>query len=286
MPELDAAALDRLTACVLAALANDEVVGPTTLTFLLTRYAATDRDDIAEALGLALAAAVDDQRPSLSLRQQAEWTRAFAAAAVMSNDSRIHEAVARGVQQIREQWRTPGRADTATKARAITACLHAVPVSHESNLLAASVDELERLVNDCYEPGAGMGDLDAQLSSASALLAAHILTGRVPYSMLADELMQLTWRGAWDAPAGGFLNKTDAADPKPFVANCDAALVCCRLAVLHRDPAYRTTAVTSSNADYLQLAGSTIASQSPRVHALGASAAPYGLALAEWLKLQ
>ena len=90
--------------------------------------------------------------------------------------------------------------------------------------------------------------------------------------MLADELMQVALRAPWAS--------------EPFEFNCRAALVCARLAELYGDAEYRQLAVTSADGDYGREAARVLASQSARARELGAAAAPYGLALAQWLNLQ
>jgi hypothetical protein len=145
-------------------------------------------------------------------------------------------------------------------------------VVESPNLLGAAVNELERIVAAHYEPGRGMGALEDQIATASTLLTAYVLTGRVPYSMLADELVRAALRTSWAS--------------RSFEFNCEAALVCVRLAELHRDADYRRMAVTSANGDYGQEAARVLACQLPRVRDLGTAAAPFGLALAQWLNLQ
>ena len=80
----------------------------------------------------------------------------------------------------------------------------------------------------------------------------------MPYSMLADELMQVALRTAWAS--------------RPFEFNCEAALVCARLAELHSAADYRQAAVTSAN-DYGQEAARVLSCQLPRVRDLGTAAA-------------
>ena len=74
MPGLDeraAVAIDWLTERVLTALANDEPVDPVALTLLLRRYCSTDRADLADALGPALARVVErDPAPADSATSQ------------------------------------------------------------------------------------------------------------------------------------------------------------------------------------------------------------------------
>ncbi len=73
-----------------------------------------------------------------------------------------------------------------------------------------------------------------------------MLTARLPYAMLADELMQLVVH----APSG----ERDA----PFALTCEAARVFCRLAALHHDDEYRRTAVLAVDTDYVREATQTL----------------------------
>jgi hypothetical protein len=272
---LDASVLEWLTAGVLDALSRDEPVGPVALTFLLGRYAATDREDVGEALGHALAAAVESAPSVSGLAERTAWTLLFAHAARVSDDPRVRDAATSGVGQLSVPWSSDdgshGVHDISARMRAIEACLVAVHIVESPNLLGAAVNELERLIAAHYEPGQGMGTLEDQVATASALLTAHVLTGRVPYSMLADELMQVALRTPWAS--------------RPFEFNCEAALVCARLAELHSAADYRQAAVTSAN-DYGQEAARVLSCQLPRVRDLGTAAAPFGLALAQWLNLK
>jgi len=132
------------------------------------------------------------------------------------------------------------------------------------------------------EPGGVRGQLADHVRSASALLTAFSLTGRLPYSMLAEELMQFARRTLWDDRHGGFF---DPSGVRPFRLNCEAARVLCRLSVLHRDDEYRQVAVLASDADYGRDAALTLASQTSVYRQHGPSSAVYGFALAEWLAL-
>ena len=273
---LDASVLEWLTTCTLDALSRDEPVGPAALTFLLSRYAATDREDVGEALGRALAAALEQWPSARGMAERTAWTLLFAHAARVSDDPRVRDAVKSGIEQLSVPWSSgvdsPGATDISTYLRAVEACLVAAQVVESPNLIGAAVNELERLVGAHYQPGQGMGALEDQIATASALLTAYALTGRVPYSMLADELVQVALRTPWAS--------------RPFEFNCEAALVCARLAELHRDADYRLAAVTSSNGDYGQETARVLSCQLPRVRDLGTAAAPFGLALAQWLNLQ
>jgi uncharacterized protein YyaL (SSP411 family) len=99
-------------------------------------------------------------------------------------------------------------------------------------------------VRSAYEPGEVLAgaDVNVQLHSALAFLTAFELTGRLPYSMLAEELLQIARRQWWDHDAGGF--GTD------FRANATGAQLLCRLAALHRDADYAASAVVAPDAKY------------------------------------
>jgi len=53
-----------------------------------------------------------------------------------------------------------------------------------------------------------------------------------------------------------------------------------------RDEDYQRTAVLPVGADYAESAGVRLAALEPEARQLGVAAAPFGLALAEWLDLQ
>ena len=124
---LDAGVMEWLTTCVLAALARDEPVGPAGLTFLLERYAATGRQDVGEALGRALAAAVENAPTVSATAERTAWTALFGHAARVSDDPRVRHAATSGVEQLSARWTTDlasGAADdVSTRTRAVEACL-------------------------------------------------------------------------------------------------------------------------------------------------------------------
>ena len=166
----------------------------------------------------------------------------FAEAAAVSDDDRVHEAAAGLAAVLRESW---GRErEVAVGAAGVDACLRAEASRHSGASLQAAIDELERLVGSAYEPGEGVSRAVAgrrvrladHVSAASALLTAFECTGRLPYSMLAEELMQFVARTLWDAGAPGFVDGEPAS--KPFALNCEAASVLCRLAALHGSDEY------------------------------------------------
>jgi hypothetical protein len=144
-----------------------------------------------------------------------------------------------------------------------------------------AIDELERLVCRAYQPGDGIahtihshahtrGNLGDHVRSASALLTAFEISGRLPYSMLAEELMQTTRR--------------DLQGAGEFVARCVGCRVLCRLAALHADAAYRGAAVIAPDVDYRADAERILVELSSHPLARESGAGEYGLALLAWLE--
>ena len=273
---LDETTIDWLTHSVCEALARDEPVGPTALTFLLRQYAATGRDDIAVSLGRGLAAALETSFASAPCRERAAWAGLFANVAVASDDPRVRAMAIDLVDRLKCEVAP----EAGVRARSLRARLEASHALGNSESLREVVSELESFVSERYQPGQPFGVLDDQLGIAAALLVAHTVTGRLPYSMLADELMQSAVHAWWDEQAGAFVNARE------FELNCEAASLCCGLARLHRDDAYREAAVIPVDADYRGRAERVLRSQAPLVRTLGVGAACYGLALADWLDLQ
>ena len=302
MPGLDeraAVAIDWLTERVLTALANDEPVDPVALTLLLRRYCSTDRADLADALGPALARAVErDPAPPGSATSQpdhdAYWLTLLVEASAVSDDARLLDAAAALIAHLRQRW---GRSQSVEPvALAIDACLFAADLFNPQELVPDAVDELERIIGAGYRPGAGLaheasepdgarGRLGDHVRAASALLTAYERTGRLPYAMLAEELMQFARRTLWDDKDGGFYEQP-GTDAKPFALNCEAARALCRLAALHRTPEYAKAAVLAPDADYDGDAARTLTAIEPSYRNYGANAAIYAVALGEWLGLR
>lgn len=267
---------------ILDACAREESIDPRALQLLLRRLSATGRPDLAVPLGDALARALDRIANESPDEDGDRWLAVFSEAASMSDDARLGRAACALLTQMRSQWSR----DVVDRAmRSIDASLSALGVAGSPGLAAAAVDALERVVAGAYRPGEGMaheigaprfagGDLADHVSSASALLAAYALTDRLPYAMLADELMQYTIRCA------------DRYSGASFADRCDEARVFCRLGMLHRNDDYRESAVMSAGLDYVSEAARRLALLEPLVEARGVAAAPFGLALAEWLNLQ
>jgi hypothetical protein len=239
------------------------------LMFLLRHFAATDRDEIRETLGHALTAALESYNAESSVAGRAAWLLLLRAAAALSDDERLALAAGGLTASLRRDW---GSAmSVADAAYAVEACLRAADLDADAAgpLVTAAVDELERIVGRAYGPGEGIGDYADHVRTAAALLTAYDTTGRLPYAMLAEELMQGSKR-------------TPARD-RAFVIECEAARVFCRLAVLHDDNDYRAAAILAPNADYRADASRILASLAPRARVDGA--AIYGLALSEWRSL-
>jgi hypothetical protein len=97
------------------------------------------------------------------------------------------------------------------------------------------------------------------------LLTAYGLSGRLPYSMLAEELVHQA-------------NRMAAPD---FVTACLAARVLCRLAALHADPEYRARAVVTPHADYGRDAARLLSAAAGDPAARGSGRGIYALALLE-----
>jgi hypothetical protein len=286
--DLNASTVEWITGRVLEGIARQETetVSPAALIFLLRRYGATSRDDLREALEPALDWATSELPRLACADDRAGWLSVFTEAAAISDSAVLREAAAGLVSRVRGEWRTATAVDDSMQS--IAASLSAVNLCDPRELVPYAIDELERIIAAAYQPGVGMahtigapafarGGLDDQMRSAGALLTAHTLTDRLPYSMLAEELVQCARRTRWDPQRGGFL--------APYASNCEAALVLCRLAALHRDAEYRAAAVVAPDADYEGDAGRTLAAQAPALGERGLDAALFGLALDEWLRL-
>jgi hypothetical protein len=282
--------IERVTDTVLQALARDEPPTAAALTFLLRRYSATARDDLRNALEPALARGLE-LWPHASSAERAGWLSLFAEAAAASDDERLRAAAVELTASLRADW---GRAtEVDATASGLDACLSASEVLLDRRqLVSEAIDELERIVGAAYRPGEGVahgvgrdaprGRLADQVAAASALLTAHQRTGRLPYSMLAEELMQFARRTLWDSELAGFYDGDCGA--KPFALNCEAARVLCRLALLHGTDEYRAAAVIASDADYGRDAALTLIVLAPAAEQSGLLAAVYGLAVGDWLQ--
>ena len=286
------ASLTSLTGRVVESLARNDDVDAMALMFLIRRYIATKRDDLANALGLALTRALDRDARAESLEARARWLTLFAEAATVSEDERIGVAAADLVSWLRQCW---GRVEEVEQLMlSIDACLKASEVFDPRELVPKAIDELERTIGRTYQPGAGVahkvsepgcerGRLGDQVRAASALLTAYMGTGRLPYAMLAEELVQYARRTLWDEQGGFFDGPARAS--KPFVLNCEAARVLCRLATLHDAKEYCELAVIAPGSNYRDDATRTLETLGSSHREHGVNAAMYGIALGEWIEI-
>jgi uncharacterized protein YyaL (SSP411 family) len=170
----------------------------------------------------------------------------------------------------------------------VSAFLRAAALFDDASLRDFALKSLETVILPGYAPGRGVahstnkevtGLLTDQIRVASALIWAHASTDRLPYSMLAAELMQFAIRTMWDAESGSFRDR-GSADPRadigllrepvrPFDINCQAASVLERLAAMTGETGYHDRAVT--------ILGS-LAQEYQRQDLFGA---PYALAIRE-----
>jgi len=276
-----AGAVDRLTDAVLAALTY-EAPAPHAVRFLIRRYVATGRDDIRDRLEPALTRALDAWHDA-PRDDQAGWLMLFAESAAVSDDERVRDAALGLFHSLQAGWGRDRR--VAAAAAAVDACLRVDVPGLPADGVQRAVDELERLVTLTYQPGEGLTSgggapsLADHVRAASALLTAFERTDRLPYSMLAEELMQAAARALGSADGAGFTDGDSVA--KPFALNCEAASVLCRLAALHASGEYRSAAVVAGGADYARDAGRILRSLAPAAPDLGQAGAVYGLAAAD-----
>ncbi len=259
--ETIAAAVECVTRDVMDALTRGEAPTPDALRVLLRVYAATGRDDIRDALERGLADALEISAGSSS-ESAARWLVLFAETADASDDERVRGAASNLALKVRMLWGSA--CPVALVAVSADACLRA------NCDVQAAVNELERLVSRNYEPGEGLGgSADDEVRFAGALLTAFSVTGRLPYAMLAEELLQRSRR-----------TLVGAAD-MPFALGCDASAVLSRMAALHQDDDYRAAAVMAPDADYAADAALILERLAADVPGRGLGGAAYALAAGE-----
>jgi hypothetical protein len=272
LQDLPAAELNAITARLIAALAGDQPTSAECTRFLLRQYLGAERDDLRDALGSGLAQALTQAAGDPTVVGRAAWLTLFVEASAIADDERILEAIGELLSALRAESRTLRAVNEA--AASVDACLRASSLFDPAEIVPDAIDQLERVIGGAYQPGEGVrGGPSDQVRAASALITAYEITGRLPYSMLAEELMQLA-------------RQSPAVDTD-LVLHCETARVLCRLAALHADADYRGAAVIAVNADYRSDAARILMAQSAR--ALNASpdeAAVYGLALRELMALR
>jgi uncharacterized protein YyaL (SSP411 family) len=271
--------LEEVATRAAAAVSGDEPADAAVATFLLRHYLRSGVAELREPLGLALAQALALAGSDASVAGRAAWLTLLVEATAVAEDDRLLPAVEQLVAALREAWPDHTRIDEV--AVSAEACLRAAEIVEPGGLVQDAIDHLERVIGGSYRPGEGLvRDRDGvrvrcsladHVRGASALLTAFELTGRLPYSMLAEELIAIAGR-----------------KPPPdadLVIQCEAARVLCRLASLHDDPGYRGAAVVATGADYRAQASRILAAQSSHARAgTPSAAAAYGLALLDLLK--
>jgi hypothetical protein len=215
---------------------------PSAVLFMLRSYTASGREEMRAAIEAGLTGGLQAVAADLDPRRRCQWLGVFAEAAAVSDDERLVESV--------------------------------------QSYLPSTIDGLERLVRSGYEPGQVLdgADLNDQMLSAVAFLTAFELTGRLPYSMLAEELLQIARREWWDDSTGGFGDN--------FSANAIGAQLFCRLAALHRDADYAASAVVAPGATYALDAERILTSLEPIARTHLDAVAEYGMALLDWFALR
>lgn len=238
---MDDSALVWIAETLIASLTSG-TTSPSAVLFVLRMYSASGRADMRDAIEAGLTGGLQALAGDPDPRQRCQWLGVFAEATTASDDERLVEAVQ----------------------------------SH----LSPTIDGLERFVRSAYEPGEGLDGADAtdHLHTALAFLTAFELTGRLPYSMLAEELLQIARRQSWDREHGGF-----SAD---FRTNATGAQLLCRLAALHRDADYAASAVVAPDAIYEVDAERILGSLAPIARAHLDDVAEYGMALLDWFALR
>ena len=273
------AELENVAARAVDGVAREDAFDAAVPTFLLRHYLGTDEAGVQDALGVALARALAFAGTDASVIGRAAWLTLLVEATAAAEDDRILPAVSELIAGLRAEWPAQTRIDEASAS--VEACLRAAEIVSPDELVQGAIDQLERVIGGSYRPGDGLVrerngirvrcSVDDHVRGASALLTAFELTGRLPYSMLAEELMAIVGR-----------------DPMPdagLVIQCDAARVLCRIAALHDDPGYRGAAVIATGADYRADAARILAALSALALAGSPSdAAVYGLALLDLLK--
>lgn len=250
-----------MSATILRALADGAPPTAEALRVLLRGYASTGRDDMRRALEPALAHALAFSADSSS-ETRSRWLILFAEAAEASDDERLRHAVTDLATQVRSNWTAAG----------VNAYLFASPLLAHAGVgdaLQAAVDELERQVAHTYEPGYGVeGTVDDNVTLAGALLTAFDRTERIPYAMLAEELVQHVRRAFPDSAHA-------------FVDGCELAAVLGRLGALHASAGYREAAVVAPNAHYTSDAARILEALAAEAPGRGLAGAAYALAAGE-----
>lgn len=147
--------------------------------------------------------------------------------------------------------------------------------------LPAAVEWLEHRVRQRYEPGEGLVGATCleELLASGALLDAWGLTARLPYGMLAEELLRHARQRWWDETSATF-------DAGHLPATCAGLTAATRLAALHTDPDYLRAAIVGNGvdlrADARRMTTALLASLERQPDAFSYA----GAALSEWFALE
>jgi hypothetical protein len=241
---VDRAGIDWAARVLLAADAGAPPTADAVLFFLRT-WVERGRDDLKDRLELGLTHALDvcsprHVDPSEACARMA-WLHVASEASFVTDDPRLTEAVRDGLPHV--------------------------------------IDALETFIRRSYEPGEGLIDAtcDEQLRCGIALLMAFDLSGRLPYAMLAEELLQ-DGRRRWLQPSGEFRSG--------FAGNCVATQLLCRVARLHQDDDYVRRAVVAPDRPYAQDARRALSTLVPQAGTHPFDAAAFGNALLDWFALE
>lgn len=275
------AELEEVTARALGAIARAELFDAALPAFLLRRYLDTLAAELGDALGVALAQSLELAGLDPTVTGRAAWLTLLVEATAIADDERMRPGVAALVEALRAEWPAQTRIDEVSAS--VKACLRAAEIVEPGDLVQGAIDHLERVIGGSYRPGEGLvrdldglrarASVDDHVRGASALLTAFEITGRLPYSMLAEELIAVAVARRACPPGPG------------LVVQCEMARVLCRLAALHDDPDYRGAAVIAGGADYRAEASRILAAESVRARvATPSAAAAYGLALRDLLR--
>ena len=273
------AELEEAAARAAEAAAGEDAVDAAVPALLLRRYLAAGGEALQDTLGLALARALALAGSDPTVVGRAAWLTLLVEATAVADDQRIVPAAVALIAGLQAAWPALTRIDEL--AASVEACLRAAEIVDPGGLVQDAIDHLERVIGGSYRPGDGLVrerdgirvrcGIDDHVRGASALLTAFELTGRLPYAMLAEELIAIARR---EPEASGEL-----------VIRCELARVLCRLAALHDDPGYRGAAVIATGADYRAEASRVLSAESARARAgTPSAAAAYGLALLDLLK--
>jgi uncharacterized protein YyaL (SSP411 family) len=235
------AGLDWIADALIASLTSG-TTSPSAVLYVLRSYTSSGRTALRAAIETGLTGGLLAIAAEPDSRRRCQWLGVFAEAAAISDDERLVESV--------------------------------------QSQLSSTIDGLERFIRSSYEPGEVLAGADptGQMESAAALLTAFELTGRLPYSMLAEELLQIARREWWDGEGGGFRGT--------FCANAIGAQLCCRLAALHRDADYAASAVLVPSVSYVQDAERILATLAPIAREHPDDVAEYGMAMLDWFALR